>query len=704
MNVGAEKCTAGTKEAAEKLTTEGGGGFNPRIEPAESPRALEPIRKLVAPTSRSAVTWASRPTWCADACSTAFLGAGAPDSQFTDKLLAPEFFKSATLHRSARFSAGAKAHAVVAANSARDPDPKGTPVPPSCPVTEPCIFRICKTAVLLKASLPQTVRILAVLLAAGWQHGMAQTAPPASTVGPYRIAGTVVNAVTGDPVRRATVAVLEVAESHAVESVETDTDGRFALEHLVAAKYQLTASKRGFITAFYDEHEEFSTAIVTGEGHNTEALTFRMMPAAAIHGVIAGDGGDSVEGAKVLLFQRPRSPAAPGRGERITQTDSTATDDTGAFEFDGLAAGEYLLAVTAEPWFAIHSPAMDGRKLPAVNQNAELDVAYPVTFFDSTTEEASAAPIVLANGKREEANISLRAVPALRLVVETPGKRDSSNPPRADLRQTIFGIETTTESAFSDGAKEGTVEFAGVAPGRYRLVQGDPSRVSDLVVSASQQVDAKIGVPAFSVSGMMRMASGSALPDGIGVSLVPAESKGPLAPLEANSLDGGFSFPAVPPGAWEIWVESGGVQLPVLSTTEGAKSRQGNRIEVKDRALSMMVTLSQDGTRVEGFARKDGKGVGGAMVVLVPKDPGALRAMARRDQSDSDGSFSLRDVAPGQYTVVAIEDGWDLDWAHHGALDRFLAYGIAVTVTGQSETGQSGKHIRLSAPVPVQAR
>ena len=87
------------------------------------------------------------------------------------------------------------------------------------------------------------------------------------------------------------------------------------------------------------------------------------------------------------------------------------------------------------------------------------------------------------------------------------------------------------------------------------------------------------------------------------------------------------------------------------------------------------------------------------MVVLVPKNRSAFRSLVRRDQSDSDGSFALRDVVPGQYTVVAIQDGWELDWAQPEVLGRYLPRGVAVTIT---ET--SGKLIRLSEPVPVQAR
>jgi hypothetical protein len=379
--------------------------------------------------------------------------------------------------------------------------------------------------------------------------------------------------------------------------------------------------------------------------------------------------------------------------------DSATTDDTGAYEFNGLAAGDYLLAVVAEPWFALNRPSTRKRTKdgPASDQTAALDVAYPVTFFDSTTDEAGASRIQLGNGRRVEADINLHAVPALRLNVALAQKRDGTSP-TATLRQTIFGIEASTQMMIQDSGAA-TAEFTGVAPGHYEIVQGDPPRLGELDATASQLVDATFGVPGFSVSGSIRNASGAAAPEDVSATLVPLEGARRLAPLQATAMGGAFSFATVPQGNWELWVESGGVQLPVLSLTSAGRPLAGNRVTVKDRAVSLVVMLNQGGTRIEGFARKDGKGEAGAMVVLVPKDPSDLRWMARRDQSDSDGSFSVRDVAPGQYKVVAIEDGWDLDWAHTGALSRYLQQGIDVTVSGRS-----GKLIQLSVPVPAQAR
>ena len=126
------------------------------------------------------------------------------------------------------------------------------------------------------------------VLAAANVLASGQTAGP----GKYRIAGRMVNAATGEPVRRASVALLAESDSHTVASVESDGEGQFVFTGLGAGKFQLTASKRGFRTAFYDEHEEYSSAIVTGEGEETGGLVFRLVPGSVLYGVVAGDGGN----------------------------------------------------------------------------------------------------------------------------------------------------------------------------------------------------------------------------------------------------------------------------------------------------------------------------------------------------------------------------------------------------------------------------
>lgn len=536
--------------------------------------------------------------------------------------------------------------------------------------------------------------------------GLAQTslpaqtsaaAAPASANAPalFVISGTVVNAVSGEPIRRGLVAVLAEQDSHAIESVLSDNDGRFVLADLPAAKYQLTASKRGFRSAFYDEHDEFSTAIVTGSDQDTSGLRFRLMPGGVIRGVVTADGGDPVESAQVMLFRKPRGHMS---GDHIERADGANSDDTGAFEFSNLPAGDYFVAVTAEPWYAIHRPQGANGAQPPSDTAAALDVAYPATYFDSTTDEASATPITLAAGATEEARISLHAVPALHIAVQTQ-RRPGGGIARPELRQSIFGVQVSAESmGLFDAMRTGSVEFTGIAPGNYELVQGNPPRVVELDANSSQQVDPGAGVFMVDVAGTLKFADGAALPPAVTVVLEPLDNEHRRESITATAARGAFHFQSVPPGRYAITVQGSGTRLSVLGVSAGARSRAGNTIAVADKPLQIAVTIAQSGMRVAGFARKERKGFAGAMVVLVPQELSAVDELARRDQSDSDGSFLLRDVAPGQYTIVAIRDGWELDWSNPEVIRRFLPSGTPVKVTDGPE-----KQTSVAAAIEVQS-
>src|SRR5882724_5079383 len=80
----------------------------------------------------------------------------------------------------------------------------------------------------------------------------------------FRIAGTVTSAST-HPLARARVVIVNTRNPQELQSLVTGEDGRFKFV-VGAGKYSLQAAKRGFITGSYNQHEQFSTAIVTGAG------------------------------------------------------------------------------------------------------------------------------------------------------------------------------------------------------------------------------------------------------------------------------------------------------------------------------------------------------------------------------------------------------------------------------------------------------
>jgi hypothetical protein len=233
---------------------------------------------------------------------------------------------------------------------------------------------------------PSTIVVLGLALAQSPAVAAAQTPAAQQTQPPsagFRIAGTIVNAVGGSPLARARVTIIDARNSQNTQWMITAEDGRFEFKQVGAGKYQLRGAKRGFIAADYEQHEQFSTAIVTGAGLDTEHLALRLAPFAVLSGKALDESGDPVRNAMVSLFVEDRR-AGVGRIQRIR---SDRTDDQGTYEFAPLDAGTYFLSVLATPWYAVHSTSslqLGAGNTPA-SLDQSLDVAYAVTYYKDAT-------------------------------------------------------------------------------------------------------------------------------------------------------------------------------------------------------------------------------------------------------------------------------------------------------------------------------
>jgi len=529
----------------------------------------------------------------------------------------------------------------------------------------------------------------------------AQTPPQNS--GKYSISGVVVNALTGQPVDRADVSLNTPMRETLVAETTTGEDGRFSFEHLAASKYSLSASRRGYIGSAYDEHEGYSTAIVTGEGLTSSGLVFRLSPRAVIKGVISDESGDPVQQARVSLY---RQNLRTGLGN-IVRAGSTMTDDTGAYEFARLEAGNYYVAVSASPWYATHpQPRRDAQGNMVYDQHSPLDVAYPTTFYADVTDSDSATPIPVKAGDQVTVSFNMHAVPAVHLSVQVPSP-SGRNFAMPQLSQDVFGLTEPAQPSMSyswrgqertiDG--QTTVEFAGVAPGHYSVEMrggGDSSRSASLDASSDAKIDLSQGSGLADVLGKVAMAGGEKVPDRLSVSL--RSSDGRMAGGDRTNPDGTFSIHGVAPGNYEVWVAAADTSLAVTHLTATGATTEGNSIKVGSTPVAISATLADGSTTVTGFAMRDGKPAAGVMVLLVPKNPAVEREMFRRDQSDSDGSFQLNRVIPGTYTAVAIEDGWMLDWARADVIARYLTGGQKVMVPAHT------KDFAIKDSVAVQAK
>jgi protocatechuate 3,4-dioxygenase beta subunit len=523
-----------------------------------------------------------------------------------------------------------------------------------------------------------------------------QSQSPGATL---RIAGTIGNAIGGNPLARARVTIADARNRQNVQSMITSEDGRFEFKQLSPGKYSLQGAKRGFIPAFYDEHEGFSTAIVTGVGLDTENLVLRLAPSAVLSGKILDELGDPVREATVSLYREDRQV---GVG-RINKFRVVNTDDQGTYEFAHLDAGSYFISATAKPWYALHpvsSHQPGTENLPTLIDQS-LDAAYPTTYYGDSTEPDDATPIPIRGGDHLQADIHLHPVPALHLIFHIPENGNHNFTMPLLQKPSFDGVEDIEHNGIQQ-VSPGEFEITGVAPGRYSVRmpgtgQGDQDNEVDLTTNG-QEVDMPTAQHTSTVKATIQVLGEAELPPQIELAL--RNSKMRIVAWREMDAKGDVEFQNLAPGKYDVLAGSRPKAYSVVQMSSDGSVTAGHTLNVTAGA-SMTVALSLAGgaVNVEGFAKRAAKATSGAMVVLVPKDPEANRELFRRDQSDQDGSFLLRSIIPGSYTIVAIENGWDLDWSRPGVIAHYANHGQTITVTDHT---QSTMH--LTDPVEVQPR
>jgi hypothetical protein len=137
-------------------------------------------------------------------------------------------------------------------------------------------------------------------------------------------------------------------------------------------------------------------------------------------------------------------------------------------------------------------------------------------------------------------------------------------------------------------------------------------------------------------------------------------------------------------------IEPQGLFIRNLSSANAKTSGRSFEIAAA-QDVSITINASKGNGRVTGVALKKDKPAPGVMIVLAPLDLKSNPALFRRDQADSDGSFALNFVVPGRYTLMAIEDGWDLEWGDPTVLQKYIAGGESVQIAPNQKAEVSVK-------------
>ena len=528
-----------------------------------------------------------------------------------------------------------------------------------------------------------------------------QTGAPAPVTArkAFQISGIVVHAQTGEPLALTQISIGSASGRDPfpdLQSVVTGEDGRFLFKNLSPGKYALVAERKGFPRQAFNQHEYFSSAIAVGPDKISENLVFRLLPEGSISGKISDQEGDPVQNCQVMLFEKRVENGEQGTFMR-TQAQ---TDDQGLYHFGHLHSGTYFVVASAQPWYTrysahtVQAPSNENSGSQANNGNAELDRAFPLTYYPAANEPDGASPIAIEPGSPLTADITLSAVPALHLHL-TNVSLDSSQNVQVTLTQSVFGNSGFYVNAQTNRRNPDVFEVTGIAPGHYdiNLQISSPDKDNKNTTPSSRhqtatllrdgEIDATKGSESALVSGIVEFEGFANPPVGASIQLHNRES----VQGHGNRIlsDGKFEPVVLPPGRYEVFVPNAGGFFVKSIAADGAKV-YGHTIEIKDPgSIQLAVVVSKGVGVIEGVVLHNDKPTAGAMVVLVPQDPANNLRLFRRDQSDSDGTFILRDVLPGKYTLLAIENGWDLEWANPTVLQHYMSKGETVQVESKGK-------------------
>jgi hypothetical protein len=484
----------------------------------------------------------------------------------------------------------------------------------------------------------------------------------------FCVAGTVLNAITGEPLRRAAVTIPQSAAL-------TDAAGAFRFCNLPAGAYFANAEKPGFTAAG-------SRAVV---GPSREDVVLQLHPLGVITGAVVDADGEPLQNA---LIQALSTQVLEGR-RKVRLESAVSTDDRGEYRLAGLTAGRYYLR--AAGW--------EGAP-------PDLNEAFAPVYYGGGSELASAAPVTVEPGRdlRADFSVSLRTAYKIHGAIAgfsplTPAKIELLG---ADAEPS--GIPVTLDTA------TGKFRIDDVAPGSYilRATQGEGHQRSrgELALQIAADVSAAVVPLAGSVAlkGIVRMAAATeptAPPSpNCAVKLSPVEAwiSGEAALEAPTELTGEFEIEDVLPGRYRLRMDcaSGYISAARMGDTDLLESAE---LLLSPGAAQPRIeaVLASDGGTVEVTASADGEGVP-AWVLLLPGSGNVLHTKFARLARLAD-KLTFTGVAPGDYQAYAWTGSPEaFEYANPDARQGWSARAVSVHIGARERQSLTLKIAAGDAP------
>ncbi len=521
--------------------------------------------------------------------------------------------------------------------------------------------------------------------------------------------GSVVNAVTGEAIPRASV---NLGSANGV-GTSSDAQGQWSVKNVTCGTHVATATRAGFIQPNLSALSAGAAQRVNlVSGTPATGVKIQLLPEASISGKVVNSDGDAVESAQIRIMR-----ATVQAGKRmLTNMGGGATDSSGSFRVGRLVPGHYIVCVDSS---VTTFPVGGGESL-----------VYQESCYPGPPSAGPSIAMAIEAGRDVRTGFTLQtargvhvrgSVSGIPPRVASAGGRGGP-PVVIQLLDRVSGNGGRGGQVMEKDGQDGTFDISSVRPGSYlltaqrRQVGNQPETAQQIRLDVAQ-MDLEVGSsdvngitltlqPPGSVSGTVHYqltpSSTPGLPPQLNVNLGPWQTSGPV-----------FMPAPVPQAAWDadrMNFELAGVGAGEyrLSANMGGRGPGTSFAYIKSATLRGVDVLNQP-LRVDGpmgpieIVVSDAVGEVNATVNDADGKPamGTVLLLGDNDQrimvpADDHGAATRKNVPVGNYTAWAFEDVNSTPYAEDDWMRQNAGPGEKIAVTSAGSVSVALK--RISAP------
>lgn len=484
------------------------------------------------------------------------------------------------------------------------------------------------------------------------------------------ITGRVLNSA-GEPLVGASVYAGSIADPRRSQTVKVNENGNFKVDGLSAGLYRVWASSPGYVPSVQ------SNPSASNFYHIGDTANFTLNKGAVITGKISGPNGPMITvgvfAIRVRDEEDKRLPTPVIARER-------ATDDRGIYRIYGLSPGTYLI-MAARARVGMIGPSAYDNDTP--------------TYFPSSPRD-TASEITVREGDEVTADIQYRAEPGHAISGQVAGVVESQGPISGNATVTLIDVRNRL-ATFSVGTSSyDNFKFAlsGIPDGEYELfafqflqsrddLRSKPRRillrgadVSGVTLTVAKQAAIEGRVlfesdPKLECGKREETARQETIvygrryePEkGSDKNAAPAQPDVSLpmsnyVALDVGDAKGTFRLRNLPPGTYRIDPRAPGDGWYLRSISTGLSISDSVSVRLGEAVSGLTVTFAEGAGALRGsVAPKGDRLPKSTYVYLVPAEKENATTVFRYFEARlrGDGSFSIDNIAPGEYFIVALK-------------------------------------------------